>query len=278
LWSPTAGGPFFLELNLMAVSFAPKDLETHYWPQTVVEIVSDAQAIGWSPEEIQGLWNVHTLMARLFSGRYRGSGRPFINHLAGTAALALHHGASVTEVLAGYGHAAYEQGEFGRARRGASEANRRELRTVVGDAAEAIIADYGAFDWNRIAARRDIDEVRALSKHEQQLLFLHIVNELDDSFDCGVYDAKWCEACLNRLMAGAEFAKVLEFNTLADQLNARVSYVRSHELASTKAGRRKRSETILNPSSKPRSLLKLRRRLVSFLDRLRASQPFRRSG
>ncbi len=115
-------------------------------------------------------------------------------------------------MLAGYGHAAYEQGEFGRTRRGASEANRRELRAVVGDAAEAIIADYGGFDWNRIAARRDIDEVRALSKHEQQLLFLHIVNELDDSFDCGVYDAKWCEGCLNRLTAGAEFAKVLGFN------------------------------------------------------------------
>ena len=133
------------------VSFAPKYLETQYWPQTIVEIVSDAHAIGWSSEEMQQLWKVHVLMARLFSGRYRGSGRPFINHLAGTAALALRHGGGVTEVLAGYGHAAYEQGEFGRARQGASKANQRELRTAVGDAAEAIIADYAGFDWNGIA-------------------------------------------------------------------------------------------------------------------------------
>jgi hypothetical protein len=255
----------------MAIRFAATQLETHYWPQTIVEIVAEAQALGWSSEDIQRLWDVHELMARLFSGRYRGSGRPFINHLAGTAALALLHGASVTEVLAGYGHAANEQGEFGRARQGASEANRRELRAVVGDAVESIIADYGEFDWNGIAARRDIDEVVALSNHEKQLLFLHIVNELDDSFDCGVYDAKWCEGCLNRLAAGAEFAKVLGVDHLADQLNARVGYVRSHGLASTKGGRRKRSETILNPASKPRSLLKLKREIVRFWDRLRAS-------
>lgn len=165
----------------MAVSFAPNHLQPHYWPQPIVEIVSDAQTIGWSPDEIKQLWNVHALMARLFSGRYRGSGRPFINHLAGTAALALRHGASVTEVLAGYGHAAYEQGEFGRTRRGASEANRRELWAVLGDAAEAIIADYGDFEGNRTAARGDPDEILGLSTHEKQLLFLHIVNEFDNS-------------------------------------------------------------------------------------------------
>ena len=209
-------------------------------------------------------------MARLFSGRYRGSGRPFINHLAGTAALALYHGASVTEVLAAYGHAAYQQGEFGRTRKGASEANRCELRTAAGDAAESIIADYGGFDWNGVAGRRNTDEILALSDHAKQVLFLHIVNELDDSFDCGVYDAKWGEGCLNRLAAGAEFAKALASDSLADQLNARIAYVRSLGLASGKGSRPKRSETILNPSSKPRSLLNLRRRIARFLKRLRA--------
>ena len=252
-------------------SFAPKYSEAQYWPQTIVEIVSDAHAIGWSSEEMQQLWKVHALMARLFSGRYRGSGRPFINHLAGTAALALRHGGGVTEVLAGYGHAAYEQGEFGRARPGASKANQRELRTAVGDAAEAIIADYAGFDWNGIAVRRNTGEVLALSGHEKQLLFLHIVNELDDSFDCGVYDAEWCEGCLSRLAAGAEFANALAYKGLADQLSARISYVRSSGLASAKGGRPKRSETILNPSSKPRYLLKLKRRIVRLSDKLRSN-------
>jgi hypothetical protein len=249
-------------------SFAPKYLETQYWPQTIAEIVSDAHAIGWSSEERQQLWKVHGLMARLFSGRYRGSGRPFINHLAGTAALALRYRGGVTEVLAGYGHAAYEQGEFGRARPGASEANQRELRTAVGDAAEAIIADYGGFDWNGIAVRQNTGEVLALSGHEKQLLFLHIVNELDDSFDCGVYEADWCEGCLSRLAAGAEFANALAYKGLADQLSARISYVRSSGLASAHGGRPKRSETILNPSSKPRYLLKLKRRIVRLSDKL----------
>ena len=252
-------------------SFAPKYLETQYWPQTIVEIVSDAHAIGWSSEEIQQLWKVHVLMARLFSGRYRGSGRPFINHLAGTAALALRHGGGVTEVLAGYGHAAYAQGEFGRARPGASRANQRELGTAVGDAAEAIIADYAGFDWNGIAARRNTGEVLAASGHEKQLLFLHIANELDDSFDCSVYNAEWCEGCLSRLAAGAELANALAYKGLADQLSARISYVRSSGLASAKGGRPKRSETILNPSSKPRYLLKLKRRIVHLSDKLRSN-------
>jgi hypothetical protein len=251
--------------------FAPQYIERQYWPQTIVEIVSDAHALGWSSGEIQQLWKVHVLMARLFSGRYRGSGRPFINHLAGTAALALRHGGGVTEVLAGYGHAAYQQGEFGRARSGASKANQRELRTAVGDAAEAIIADYAGFDWNGVAGRRNTDEVLTLSDHEKQLLFLHIVNELDDSFDCSVYDAEWCEGCLSRLAAGADFANALAYKDLAEQLSARVSHVRSSGLASTKGGRPKRSETILNPSSKPRYLLKLKRRIVRLSDNLRSN-------
>lgn len=253
-------------------NFAPKYLATQYWPQTIVEIDSDVRASGWSSEEIQQLWKVHDLMARLFSGRYRGSGRPFISHLAGTAALALRHGGGVAEVLAGYGHAAYEQGEFGRVLRGASEANRRELRKAVGDAAEAVVADYGGFDWDGvdgIAMRRNTDEVLALSGREKQLLFLHIVNELDDSFDCGVYDAAWSEGCLSRMTAGAEFADALAYNDLADQLRARVAQVRSSGLASAKGGRPKRSETILNLSSKPRYLLKFKRRIVRLANKLR---------
>jgi hypothetical protein len=141
----------------------------------------------------------------------------------------------------------------------------------VGDAAEAIIADYGGFDWNGIAMRRNAGEVVALSGHEKQLLFLHIVNELDDSFDCGVYNAEWCEGCLSRLVAGAEFANALAYKGLADQLSARVSYVRSIGLASARGGRPKRSETILNPSSKPRFLLKLTRRIVRLSDKLRSN-------
>ena len=92
-----------------------------------------------------------------------------------------------------------------------------------------------------------------------------------NSFDCGVYDAEWCEGCLSRLAAGAEFASALAYEGLADQLNARIIYVRSSGLASTKGGRPKRSETVLNPSSKPRYLLKLKRGIVRLSDRLRSN-------
>jgi hypothetical protein len=238
------------------------------WPQTIVEIVPEAHAIGWSSEEVEQLWATHALMMRLFSGRYRGSGRPFINHLVGTASLALRHSGGVTEVLAAYGHAAYAQGEFGRARSGPSEANRRELRAAVGNAAEAIIADYTGFDWHGIAMRRNVGEVVALSGHEKQLLFLYIVNELDDSFDCGVYDAEWREGCIKRLSAGAEFATALGYQGLADHLSAQVCHLRS-ELSSAEESRPKRSETILNPSSRTRYLLKLKRRVVRLSDKLR---------
>jgi hypothetical protein len=248
-------------------SFAPKHPDAQYWSQSIVEIVADAHAIGWL-SEVQPLWKAHALMARIFSGRYRGSGRPFINHLAGTAALALRHGGGVTEVLAGFGHAAYEQGEFGRARSGASKANRKEVRDAVGEAAEALIADYDGFNWNEIAKRGNTGEVLVLSGHQKQLLFLHIVNELDDSFDCGVYDAEWCEGCLVRLTAGAEFARAMGNGSLCDQLDARVSYLRSSGLASAKDGRPKRSETIQNPSSKPKYFLKIWRKVMHRLEKM----------
>lgn len=249
-------------------SFSPKNIAMQYWPQSIVEIIADVHTIGWTAD-VQPLWQVHALMARLFSGRYRGSGRPFINHLAGTAALAMRHGASLTLVLAGYGHAAYEQGEFGRAQPGASKANQKEVSKAVGDAAAALIADYAGFDWSEFAKHRSIDATLVLSDHDKRLLFLHIVNELDDSFDYGVFDAAWREGCLARLAAGAKFATALAYPSLADQLRTRISYIRCSGLAAAKDTRPKQSETILNPSSKPRRLLKLTRRLVRFSNNLR---------
>ena len=73
------------------------------------------------------------------------------------------------------------------------------------------------------------------------------------------------------MAAGAELANALAYKGLADQLSALITYVRSSGLVSAKGGRPKRSETILNPCSKPRYLLKLKRRILRLSDKLRSS-------
>ncbi len=180
---------------------------TFDWPQSIVELDFIARRKNFPGAEIDSLWRTHDMLARLFSGRYRGSGRPFINHLAGTAGLALIHGSDVVEVLASFAHAAYAQGEFGRLKAGASTANRRAVRTVIGASAESLVFDYDSFDWLALLDKQARGEKLDLDDRKRSLLFMKIFNELDDSRDCGVYNPSWCENCLVRLELGAGVAE-----------------------------------------------------------------------
>ena len=187
------------------------------WAQCIVSLDAETRADGWSPADTERLWHTHDLMQSLFSGRYRGSGRPFINHLAGTASLALRYRGTTDEVLAGYSHAAYTQGRFGRPHAQRAE-NRAALAGVVGAVAERLAAQYDAVDWEEFAGRAGPGEIDGLSHEGKQVLFLQIVNEFDDAFDWFVYADGWRAGCIQRLQAGAEFAHTLGHHELAADL------------------------------------------------------------
>ena len=238
----------------MIVSQAGNAVAGCPWPQSIVGLQQQAASKGWSHEDLRRLWAANDLAAALFTGRFRGSGRPFVNHLAGTAALALHYGGNVDEVLAAFLHAAYAQGAFNAWRDGPTKKNRATVRAVLGGLAETLVARYDQFDWMGIAARADPNEVAALSAEDQRALFLHMVNELEDSLDHAVYDKNWGSGCLTRLAAAAKFAVQLDLHALAEGIQARHTELSDRDHHPALAVRPKRSLTIFPAAPLARQL------------------------
>ena len=75
--------------------------------QTPAGLVLLAQQRGYAAQDIHALANALQLAMRLTNGGYRACGRPFINHLVGTASVLVHYGCELRTVLTGLLHAAY---------------------------------------------------------------------------------------------------------------------------------------------------------------------------
>ena len=83
----------------------PGDLQ-----QTLSGLLALAQRSGYSVKDARTLGNGVILAMRLSTGIYRPCGRPFLNHLVGTASVLLFYGFSIRMVLAGLLHSAFSHG------------------------------------------------------------------------------------------------------------------------------------------------------------------------
>jgi hypothetical protein len=238
----------------MIMSHAGRTIVGTPWPQSIVGLQEQAAAKGWSHEDLRRLWAANDLAAELFTGRFRGSGRPFVDHLAGTAALALHYGGNADEVLAAFLHAAYAQGAFDAWRDGPTKKNRAKVRTVLGALAEGLVARYDLIDWMGIAGLGDPCEVAALAPQDQRVVFLHMVNEIEDSLDYAAYDENWRSGCLARLAAAAMFAEHMDLHALAEGTRARHTELRNRPSHPAPVLRPKRSVTIIPATARARHI------------------------
>lgn len=230
-----------------------------------MEVDAVARVMKMSETEIQGIWKAHDFIARLFAGRYRGSGRPFVSHLAGTAGLALMHHFEYKAVLAAYAHAAYMQGEFGTTESGASPINRERLRGIIGDEAEALVHAYQGYDWLSVLGAFQNGETPSLNEQDRTLLALRVLNELDDSFDCHVYGRKRHEQCISRLEAGLVAIRSMGMQDMAHFLSEEITQVRGVDVVADSSSRRKGSETLIPSGYAVRPNLKIKRELARLL-------------
>jgi hypothetical protein len=228
-----------------------------------------ARDAGWSASARRGLWTTHDLMAELFAGRYRGSGRPFVNHLAGTAALAIDCGASEAEVIAGYAHAAYEQGEFGRPEGGASVENRAELRRALGAEAEGIVHRYATLAWFSHLPEGPGPVLEAAGPIERSVLLLRSCNALDDALDYHVHAEDARQDFREELEASATIAGALGHAGLAARLRGRLEDIAAEDPPLPETPRRKGSSTLRNRAWRRDSVLAAKRKARRVLERLR---------
>ena len=108
----------------------------HTFAQTNIQLVNQLYRDRYTLAELGPIFASYELAMRLFTGRFRASGKTFIAHLIGTASILGSLRASSNLVAAGLLHAIYATGDFGDGVQGISNAKREQVRATVGEEVE----------------------------------------------------------------------------------------------------------------------------------------------
>lgn len=152
------------------------------YPQLALQLAQQP----WAPADFALVRRAYDLAAVLFAGQVRGSGKPFVDHLVGTASGVLLDGAGADVVAAALLHAAYDQGDFGDRRPALSPGHRAVVRAKVGTTVEAIVFEYEQMGWGTTVAERLRGNLSALGPVPLAALRVRLANELDDALDGGL--------------------------------------------------------------------------------------------
>jgi (p)ppGpp synthase/HD superfamily hydrolase len=156
------------------------------YAQTNLQLYRQLAAKGYPDDTISVVADAYEFGLRLFPGTYRGSGKPFLAHLVGTASVLASLCARTPVVTTGLLHAVYTHGEFGNGWRGMSRAKRAEVRRAVGEEVEDLIARYTQLRWDRLTIpeiRARLDTMKAI---DRDVLLVRLANELEDHLDLGI--------------------------------------------------------------------------------------------
>ena len=210
----------------------------HSYAQTNVQLFNQLRSEGYSKKERQFVLAAYEFAMRLFVGLFLPSGKPFIDHLVGTASILTSLRVPVEIVTAGLVHAAYRHGIFGRIQQGISEGKRKQVKHAVGEVVEEYMARYERFRWNqeRILIVRDTFD--RLPPIDREVLLIRLANELEHALDLGgLYYARsekeqrWHQGDLERYgPIMMEMSKTLGFPSLAAEMERVFRIVRATQI------------------------------------------------
>lgn len=159
---------------------------TRQYAQTNLQLYTQLRDAGCGAEDLRLVRSGYDLAMRLFTASFRGSGKPLLAHLVGTASILAAIRQPIRIVTAGLLHAAHALGDFGDGRLGMTEAKRARVREAVGGEVEDLVARYTQFDWSRRTIPGILERVDALTPIEREVLVIRLANELEDHLDYGV--------------------------------------------------------------------------------------------
>ncbi len=183
------------------------------------------RAAGYEQGDVWCVADAYGLAIELFSARFRAYGKPFVDHLVGTAGVLVSLEKPVAVVTAGLLHAGYEQGDFGFVFRGsnkASERKRRYLRERAGSTVEDLVYRYTNLRWDMRNIGLILGDIDTLDQVEREVLTIRLANELDDYRDLAMLHIQDHEKRLGRLRYAADsviaIAQRLGHPQLGDEL------------------------------------------------------------
>jgi hypothetical protein len=150
----------------------------HELKQTLAGLSELAERRGYGNDEWARIEGCYRIAMILMNGLYRPCGRPFLNHLAGTASVLMHYDFKVPLVVAGMLHAAYTHRPDLAVPDGSGGS---ELRRLLGGATplDRRVRAYTerARRWKDLRARQV--EPRNLTVDEGEILIIAAANEVD---------------------------------------------------------------------------------------------------
>lgn len=145
--------------------------------QTRSDLLDLAQVHGYSGSDLRSLSDACARAQLVMNAGYRPCGRPFLNHLIGTASALVRYGFRIDVVVAGLLHAAYTHCPPVQSGAAAAVAQIEMLLGGRDSAVERLVHDYTLRESQHAAIA--LDRVGDLTTHEAELLMLVAANELD---------------------------------------------------------------------------------------------------
>lgn len=194
------------------------------YAQTNLQLYAQLRRTNASAADLALVRAGYDLAMHLCPASFRGSGKPLLAHLVGTASILASIRQPARVVTAGLLHAAYVFGDFGDGHSGIVESRRERVRQAVGQEVEELVARYTRFDWNKNtipAIRRRVEQLTSI---ERDVLVIRLANELEDHLDFGVL---YCGNAEQRrdyirspLNQSVDMARSLGLTELAAELDA----------------------------------------------------------
>jgi (p)ppGpp synthase/HD superfamily hydrolase len=154
------------------------------YAQTNVQLLNQLRSEGYSKEERAFISNVYQFGMRIFTGLYLPSGKPFLDHLVGTASILAWLHAPIAVVAAGLVHATYLHGDFG-CRTGISDEKRKQVIDIVGTESENYITRYDRVLLTAEDVALLASTLQQLSKVDRYIVLMRLANELEHHLDFG---------------------------------------------------------------------------------------------
>lgn len=153
--------------SLQDAARAKEPMQDRHLKQTITGLLELAHLRGYAAGDLAQIKKAHWIALVLSSGGYRPCGRPFINHLIGTASVLVHFGFETRVVIGGLLHASYTHAPR---MRGAQETVDTVARWIggAGTATDRMVRGYtmrssrwkhlsGLANWSDVATMEDID-------------------------------------------------------------------------------------------------------------------------
>lgn len=154
--------------------------------QTHLQLFEEMRAGGYGEADCVVIHLAYAYARELFTGSYRGSGKPFVTHLVGTASALVALRLPVAVVAAGLLHAAYQLGDFGAGWLGSSDLKRTQVRQRMGDAIEALIDRYTRMPWAVETPSELLQRLERNQDMDRDVVLMRLANELEDHLDLGI--------------------------------------------------------------------------------------------